>query len=89
MTDASPPRCDAEARQYVLDRVGPHGVTYVIDFNVNWLDPGGEKSRQWRQTYEQLASRPNLEVAYLQRDKFGNPVFYVMRNHGYALAPGH
>jgi hypothetical protein len=82
-----PPRCDAEARQYVLDRVGPHGVAYVIDFNVNWLDPGADKSRQWRQTFELLASRPNLEVAYLQRDRFGNPVFYVIRNHGYALAP--
>ncbi len=84
-----PPRCDEQARQYVLDRVGPHGVTYVIDFNVNWLDPGGEKSRQWRQTFDILGTRPNLEVAYLQRDKFGYPVFYVIRNHGYALAPGH
>jgi Dolichyl-phosphate-mannose-protein mannosyltransferase len=84
-----PPRCDEEARAYVLDRVGPHGVSYVIDFNVNWLDPGGEKSRQWRTTFEILASKPNLEVAYLQRDKFGFPVFYVIRNHGYALAPGH
>ena len=36
---------------------------------------------------ETLASRPNLETAYLMRDKFGFPVFYVIRNHGYALAP--
>jgi hypothetical protein len=64
-------------------------VSYVVDFNVNWTDPGGEASRQWRQTYESLASRPNLETAYLARDKFGNPVFYVIRNHGYATAPGH
>jgi hypothetical protein len=82
-----PPRCDEQARQYVLDRVGPRGVSYVIDFNVNWMDPGGEKSRQWRTTFDILSSRPNLEVAYLQRDKFGFPVFYVIRNHGYALAP--
>ena len=56
----------------------------MIDFNVNWTDPGGEAARQWRQTYETLASRPNLEIAYLTRDKFDNPVFYVIRNHGYA-----
>jgi hypothetical protein len=84
-----PPRCDDQARQYVLDRVGPSGVSYVIDFNVNWMDPGSDKSRFWRQTFDMLAARPNLEVAYLQKDKFGNPVFYVIRNHGYALAPGH
>jgi hypothetical protein len=64
-------------------------VTYVVDFNVDWTDPGGDKSRQWRQTYEALVSRPNLEVAYMTRDKFGFPVLYVIRNHGYALAPGH
>jgi hypothetical protein len=75
--------------QYILDRAGPRGVTYVVDFNVDWTDPGGDKSRQWRQTYEALVSRPNLEVAYMTRDKFGFPVLYVIRNHGYALAPGH
>jgi hypothetical protein len=82
-------RSEEQKRQYILDRVGPRGVTYVIDFNVNWTDPGGDAARAWRQTYETLASRPNIETAYLKRDKFGNPVFYVIRNHGYALAPGH
>jgi hypothetical protein len=85
----SQPRTEEEKRQYVLDRIGPRGVTYVVDFNVNWMDPGGDKSRQWRQTYELLIGKPNIEQAYLMRDKFGNPVFYVLRNHGYAIAPGH
>ena len=85
----SQPRNEEQQREYILARVGPTGVAYVIDFNVNWTDPGGDKARQWRQTFETLSSRPNLEVAYLKRDKFGNPVFYVIRNHGYALAPGH
>jgi hypothetical protein len=80
-------RTEEQRRAYIMDRVGPRGVTYVIDFNVNWLDPGGESSRQWRQTYETLLSRPNLEPAYVARDKFGNPVLYVIRNHGYAQAP--
>ena len=82
-------RNEEEKRQYILDRVGPRGVMYVIDFNVNWTDPGGDNARQWRQTYETLASRPNLETAFMLRDKFNNPVFYVIRNHGYATAPGH
>ena len=30
-----------------------------------------------------------LEAAYVARDKFGYPVFYVIRNHGFAAAPGH
>ncbi len=81
----SQPRNEEQKRQYILDRVGPHGVNYVVDFNVNWTDPAGDAARQWRQTYETLASRPNLETAYLMRDKFDNPVFYVIRNHGYAL----
>lgn len=81
-------RNEEEKRQYILDRVGPRGVMYVIDFNVNWTDPGGDNARQWRQTYETLASRPNLETAFVVRDKFNNPVFYVIRNHGYAAAPG-
>ena len=50
-------------RQYILDRVGPRGVDYVVDFNVNWIDPGGDNARQWRQTFELLRSQPNLEVA--------------------------
>ena len=83
----SQPRTGEELRSYVLDRVGPNGVDYVIDFNVNWLDTGSEASRQWRQTYESLASRPTLEVAYLKRDRFGQPVFYVVRNHGYVQIP--
>jgi hypothetical protein len=83
----SQPRTEEQRRQYVLDRVGPRGVTYVVDFNVNWTDPGGDAARQWRQTYETLAARPNLEPVYMRRDKFGNPVFYVFRNHGYATAP--
>ncbi|MCA1645784.1 MAG: hypothetical protein LC797_10070 [Chloroflexi bacterium] len=57
----------------------------MIDFNVNWLDPGGDAARQWRLTYETLTSRANLEVAYMTRDRFDNPVFYVIRNHGYVL----
>jgi hypothetical protein len=78
-------RSPEQKRQFIVDRVGPNGVSYVIDFNVNWTDPGGEVSRQWRQTFELLDGRPNLETAYLMRDKFGYPVFYVIRNHGYAL----
>jgi hypothetical protein len=78
-----------ERRQFVLDRVGPNGVTYVVDFNVNWTDPDSDASRWWRDLYDALASRPNLETAYVKRDKFGYPVFYVIRNHGYVLAPGH
>jgi hypothetical protein len=80
-------RTEEEKRKYILDRVGPHGVAYVVDFNVNWTDPNGDVSRQWRQTYETLASWPNLETAYLVRDRFGHPVFYVLRNHGYAVNP--
>jgi hypothetical protein len=84
----SQPRTEEQRRQYILDRVGPQGVMYVIDFNINWIDPSGDAARQWRQTYEALASRPTLELAYVKRDRFDNPVFYVIRNHGYALAPG-
>jgi len=83
----SQPRTDDQKRQYILDRVGPRGATYVADFNVNWMDPGGEAARQWRQTYEALAGRPNLEPVYVRRDRFGHPVLYVIRNHGYAQAP--
>jgi hypothetical protein len=86
---SQPSRTAEERRQFVLDRVGPQGVDYVIDFNVDWTDPGGDKARQWRQTFDTLAGRPNIEVAYLLRDKFGNPVLYVMRNHGYVTVPGH
>jgi len=82
-------RNQEQRRPYILDRVGPQGVTYVIDFNVAWTDPNSDAARQWRQTYEALASKPNLETAYVTRDKFNNPVFYVIRNHGYATAPGH
>ena len=82
-------RSQEQRRRYILDRVGPRGVTYVIDFNVAWTDPNSDAARQWRQTYEALASKPNLETAYVTRDKFNNPVFYVIRNHGYATAPGH
>jgi hypothetical protein len=81
-------RNQQERRAYILDRVGPRGVMYVIDFNVDWTDPGSERARQWRLTYDTLASRPNLETAYLVRDKFNNPVFYVIRNHGYVVAHG-
>jgi hypothetical protein len=82
-------RHEEQRRQYILDRAGPRGVSYVVNFNVNWLDPGGEPARQWRQTFDLLSSRPNLEAAYVARDKFGYPVFYVIRNHGFATAPGH
>jgi hypothetical protein len=74
-------------RQYIMDRVGPRGVDYVVDFNVDWTDPSGDRARQWRQTFDLLKSRPNLEMAYVVNDKFGYPVFYVIRNHGFALAP--
>jgi hypothetical protein len=84
---SQPSRTAEERRQWELDRVGPRGVSYIVDFNVNWTDPDSDAARQWRQTFDQLANRPNLEVAYLRRDKFGNPVFYVIRNHGYANAP--
>jgi hypothetical protein len=73
-------------RQYILDRVGPRGVDYVVDFNVDWMDPGGDNARQWRQTFDLLRGKPNLEVAYVVDDKYGYPVFYVLRNHGYVNA---
>jgi hypothetical protein len=83
----SQPRTPEQRRQYVLDRVGPHGVDWVVDFNVDWTDPSSDKARQWRQTYDVLSDVSNLEVAYLVRDKFGYPVFYVLRNHGYGVVP--
>jgi hypothetical protein len=83
----SQPRTPEERRQYILDRIGPKGAAYVVDFNVDWMDPGGDKARQWRQTYEAIASQPNMETAYLVRDKYGYPVFFVMRNHGYVATP--
>ncbi len=76
-------------RKYILDRVGPRGVDYVVDFNVDWMDPGGDGARQWRQTFDLLQSQPNLETGYVVNDRYGYPVFYVMRNHGYAVAPHH
>jgi hypothetical protein len=79
-------RNEEQKRAYVLDRVGPRGVSYVVDFNVNWTDPASDAARQWRLTYDTLANRPNLETAYLTKDRFGNPVFYVIRNHGYVAA---
>jgi hypothetical protein len=84
---ASNPRALELQRQYILDRVGPSGVDYVVDFNVDWLDPGGDRARQWRQTFDLLVSQPNLELAYVVNDRFGYPVFYVMRNHGYVNVP--
>jgi dolichyl-phosphate-mannose-protein mannosyltransferase len=84
---ASNPRALELQREYILARVGPQGVDYVVDFNVDWLDPGGDRARQWRQTFDLLASQPNLEVAYAVNDKFGYPVFYVLRNHGYVNVP--
>ncbi len=83
----SQPRTEEQKRQWMLDRLGPRGAAYLIDFNVNWMDPGGDNARQWRQTFESLSTRPNLEAAYMKRDRFGHPVFYVIRNHGFALAP--
>ena len=84
---ASNPRALELQRQYILDRVGPRGVDYVVDFNVDWMDPGGDRARQWRQTFDRLRTQPNLEVAYVVNDKFGYPVFYVIRNHGYVNVP--
>jgi hypothetical protein len=78
-------RNEEQKRQYILDRVGPNGVNYVVDFNIYWTDPASDAARQWRLTYETLANKPNLEAAYVMHDRFDNPVFYVIRNHGYAL----
>jgi hypothetical protein len=82
-------RTPEEQRQYILARVGPTGVDYVVEFNTDWTDPSGDRARQWRQTYEALTNRPNLEVAYVVNDKYGYPVLYVIRNHGYATASAH
>ena len=84
---ASNPRALELQQEYIMARVGPRGVDYVVDFNVDWLDPGGDRARQWRQTFDLLSEQPNLEVAYVVRDKFGYPVFYVIRNHGYVNVP--
>ena len=67
-------RTEEQKRQYILERIGPRGADYVVDFNVNWTDPGGEASRAWRQTFEVLSTRPGLEAAYVKLDRFGNPV---------------
>jgi hypothetical protein len=83
----SQPRTEEQKRQYIVDRVGPTGAEYVVDFNVNWTDPTSDAARQWRLTFETLSGRGNLEVVYVRRDRFGYPVFYVLRNHGYALRP--
>ncbi len=85
----SQPRTQEERRAYLRDRVGPLGASYVVDFNVAWTEPDSDRARQWRQTFEWLATRPHLEVAYLERDRFGHPVFYVVRNHGYAASYGY
>lgn len=74
-----------ERRGLVMERMGPNGVDYVTEFNVDWTQPDSESARQWQLTYEWLATRPNVEIAYLQRDPTGKPVFYVARNHGYAV----
>jgi hypothetical protein len=84
---ASNPHALDLQRQYILDRIGPRGVDYVVDFNVDWMDPGGDRARQWRQNFDVLSSQPNVEVAYVVNDKFGYPVFYVLRNHGYVVVP--
>jgi hypothetical protein len=83
----SQPRTPEQKRQYILDRVGPQGVGWLIDFNVDWIEPAGDNARQWRQTLDLLRERPNLETAYVVNDRFGYPVFYVIRNHGYTVAP--
>jgi hypothetical protein len=82
-------RTPEQRRRYVLDRLGPHGVDYVVDYNADWTDPGGDKARQWRQTFDLLSGLPNVETAYVVQDKYGYPVFYVLRNHGYVAAPQH
>jgi hypothetical protein len=82
---ASNPHALELQRTYIMDRVGARGVDYVVDFNVDWMDPGGDRARQWRQTFDLLRSQPNLEVAYSVNDRFGYPVFYVIRNHGYVV----
>jgi hypothetical protein len=79
---AHPSWTAADRRAYIEPRIGPRGADYVIDFNVNWTDPGSDAARQWQQTYQWLVSQPHLEVAYLKRDRFGNPVLYVIRNDG-------
>jgi hypothetical protein len=84
---ASNPHALDLQRAYILDRIGPRGVDYVVDFNVDWMDPGGDRARQWRQNFDVLSSQPNVEVAYVVNDKFGYPVFYVLRNHGFVVVP--
>jgi hypothetical protein len=84
---SSNPRALELQREYIMDRIGPRGVDYVVDFNIDWMDPGGDRARQWRQNFDVLSSQPNVEVAYVVNDKFGYPVFYVLRNHGYVVVP--
>lgn len=83
------PRSQAERRAFIRDRLQASGADYVVDFNVAWTTPDSEDAREWRLTYEWLASRPWLEVAYLRRDPLGRPVFYVVRNHGDARSPSY
>lgn len=78
-----------ERRPLIMDQVAPDGADYVVDFNVDWYRPDSEAARQWRMTYAWLATRPNVDLLQVQRDKFGYPVFYVARNHGYAYAYGY
>lgn len=82
----SQPRTMAQRRAFIRERIGPDGADYVADFNLAWTTPDSEEAREWRQTYQWLASQPWLEVVYLRRDANGQPVFYVVRNHGYALS---
>ncbi len=85
----SQPRTDRERAAYIRDRSHEDGAYYVVDFNVGWTAPTSERARIWRQTFEWLATRPNLEIVYLVKDRFGYPVFYVARNHGYAASPSY
>jgi hypothetical protein len=77
-------RTEAAKGELIMSIVGPTGVDYVVDFNVNWTDPNSDQAKDWQATYARLSRRSNLETVYLQRDRFGRPVFYVVRNHGYA-----
>lgn len=76
----SQPRTQQERLAYMMPRVGPTGTDAVVDFNIAWTDPGSADAQAWQKTFNWLASQPNLDVAYLVRDHFGNPVFFVILN---------
>jgi 4-amino-4-deoxy-L-arabinose transferase-like glycosyltransferase len=77
-------RSNEARRAYVMERLGPDGADYVVDFNLDWTQPSSAAAQEWQSTYLALASTPGLQEAYVAKDRFGNPVLYVFRNLGYA-----